>query len=393
MKIALCTNYVSPYRLPVFRELGSKSDIDLKIYTCSSGGHDRDWDRYDLDGTIRVKQSFSFSWLAKQRVGCAQSEGSEFIESTSRQIPIGLIFDLFTDRPDVIVTGELGARTLIAKIAGFIMGVPVVPWCYPSSVPLNISKLRERFRRSLLKSSPAVIGMGQTARKALAEQGAAAERIFNAPNTADTQMVVDIKSKTDFKQQARKRKSELVGDKKMALVVGRLVPMKAPLEVVHAWKNLSKSIRDEWDLVFVGDGSLRNQVDTCENKDIHFVGNVSPDLVMTYFEACDLHIFASLGDPWGLVVNEAMHHAKPTLCSIHAGCCEDLIYEGETGFRFDPLAQIESVTTTLDRVLRRSDLAKIGREASTHIAQYTPSNMADGIRNAVVHATARKELR
>jgi glycosyltransferase involved in cell wall biosynthesis len=390
MRIALCTNYISPYRLPVYRALANQNGNELTIYTTSSKGHDRDWDRCDQDGTIRVKQSWNCSFLASQRIAASSPAQSQFTESTKRDIPIGLLRDLLRDRPDVIISGELGMRTMIAKIAGLILRVPVIPWTYPSPSKLEMGRIRSLCRKLLLKNSGAIIGMGAAARSALQDQGANEHTIFDAPNAADLSTIREQRVSPGFEDEVAQLRQRIGGGKNIALVVGRLVEMKAPQRIIDAWFRIPTDIRNKWQLVFVGDGPLASHLRDNAKEGIAFIGSVSPEEVSAYYASCDLHIFASLGDPWGLVVNEAMHHAKPTLCSVHAGCCQDLIIDDETGFRFDPARHIERVAFQIARVLSRDDFEQVGSRARLHASMFTPSHMAQGMQRAIDHATAPK---
>ena len=383
MRIALCTNYVSPYRLPMYRELSNRDGWDVTIFTSSDSGHDREWGRYDQDGTIRVQKSRSFSYRTIASYGKNGNKTSEYEEATLRSIPLGLVVDLIKFRPDVIITGELGMRTVFAYIAGFLTRTPVIPWTYPSRAKISIGLCRRWTRRVLLRSAPAIIGMGKTAREMLVSEGADSMRIFNAPNAADLDSLRESADQYIANNHVERVRAVIGFEKRIALVVGRLVEMKAPFHIRHAWALLPNSLRDQWELVYIGDGPLKKELAESGMPGVRLIGTVPPNEVAHWLKACDLHIFASLGDPWGLVVNESMHLGKPTLCSKMAGCCDDLIVDGITGFEFDPGLGLAEFATKLTETLLRDDLAKIGHNAQIHAASFTPKRMADGIAHAI----------
>ena len=70
-------------------------------------------------------------------------------------------------------------------------------------------------------------------------------------------------------------------------------------------------------------------------------------------------VFASLGDTWGLVVNEALACGVPALCSIHAGCADDLIRPGVNGWTVDPVDG-RALTRALERALSHPDPSRLG---------------------------------
>ena len=129
-------------------------------------------------------------------------------------------------------------------------------------------------------------------------------------------------------------------------------------------------------------GPLDRLIAEQDARYIEHVGSVPADRMPYWYAAADLNIFPSCGDVWGLVVNEASICGTPTLCSEYAGCSDDLIRDGETGFSIDFSAPDEA-TQRLQAVLQRSDLKQIGRAAQTVIRSYTPQTMAHSFKQAI----------
>ena len=108
------------------------------------------------------------------------------------------------------------------------------------------------------------------------------------------------------------------------------------------------------------------------------------DDVPEYLAAADLHVFSSFADVWGLTVNEAMHCGVPTLCSVHAGCTDDLVDE-TVGFRFDP-GSSEDFDRALQTALRSEHLAELGEAAERRGRLYTTDRLAQAFRDSVARA-------
>ncbi len=104
-----------------------------------------------------------------------------------------------------------------------------------------------------------------------------------------------------------------------------------------------------------------------------------------FYAAADLLVFPSLGDPWGLVVNEALACGVPVLCSRLAGCADDLIRPGENGWRFDPL-DADDFSRALAGALSCPDRERMGQRACEVAKRFTPECMANGMRRAIAHA-------
>jgi glycosyltransferase involved in cell wall biosynthesis len=91
---------------------------------------------------------------------------------------------------------------------------------------------------------------------------------------------------------------------------------------------------------------------------------VRPDALAAVYAASDLLVFPSLADPWGLVVNEAMACGLPVLCSQLAGCADDLIAPGETGWLCDP-TDPAGLRDALNHALGDPARAELGARAHT----------------------------
>src|SRR5262249_34365014 len=101
-------------------------------------------------------------------------------------LPLGLPRSLHRFRPDVVVSGELGARSWLAWLTCAVRRIPLVLWNEPARAELDrIGGFVLRLRRALLARASAVIGTGAQAREVLVAWGAAPEAVHDAPNAHD----------------------------------------------------------------------------------------------------------------------------------------------------------------------------------------------------------------
>jgi glycosyltransferase involved in cell wall biosynthesis len=172
----------------------------------------------------------------------------------------------------------------------------------------------------------------------------------------------------------------------VALVAGRLFSVKGVEPLLACWQRLPEDVRSQWTLLFVGDGPLAQAVaDAATSRpagEIVHIPAVQPRELVEFYLTSDLLIFPSLGDVWGLAVNEAMACGLPVVCSTRAGCAEDLIVEGENGWLTDPL-DTSAFTTTLKQALTCERRGALGECARTTLGPYTPEATAEGVRRAV----------
>ena len=139
-----------------------------------------------------------------------------------------------------------------------------------------------------------------------------------------------------------------------------------------------------WDLVLLGDGELRESLETqIKNADlsehIHLPGFVQyPDLP-TYYGLAGAFVHASTTEQWGLVVNEAMASRLPVLVSNRCGCATDLVQEGVNGFTFAP-TKVEQLAALMLRVSSPEfPLNAFGSASQKIISQWSPKQFAEGL--------------
>ena len=137
-----------------------------------------------------------------------------------------------------------------------------------------------------------------------------------------------------------------------------------------------------WPLVLVGDGPLRPALERAAGPGVAFAGFQQVEALPAFYGAAGAYVHPALVDQWGLVVNEAMASGLPVLVSGGAGCAEDLVREGENGFRFDP-ADAGALAGLLARVAAHPDRPALGRMSERIVAAYTPEAFADGLWAAV----------
>ncbi len=389
MRVALLTNIPSPYRVPLFRALAATPGWELRVLLSALGEFDRSWNA-DLEtgGGLDARVVRGFSFRRRQRT---RGPGAAVHEVTVH-VPWGAPLALERFRPDVVVSAELGARTLLALLWCRLRGVPLVVWSYHSAVSATAAgPARRALWRALLARADAVVGMGAQARAVLRSLGVEGARIFDAPNAHDAGGLARALAGLSAGDAAGLRRAHRLRER-VALVPGRLVPSKGVEPLLAAWRELPAALRRDWTLLFVGDGPLAPAVERAalagEAGEIARVPAVQPAELAAFYAACRLVLFPSLGDPWGLVVNEAFAAARPVLCSRLAGCADDLVRPGKNGWLVDPTDPAELAKTLAD-ALSSPRHAEMGAAAAATIAGYTPDSMAAGLRRAIQSASGR----
>src|ERR1700726_2302116 len=121
LKLTLLSNMIAPNRVPVYRGLSSSFDL-LVLY----GGTESNRDSWrDLDKMLpnaRVKRAWGWQFRTANR------ENGKFFHPRYIHLSPGYIWHLMRFRPDVVISTEIGFRTVVSLIYGALFRRPVWIW-------------------------------------------------------------------------------------------------------------------------------------------------------------------------------------------------------------------------------------------------------------------------
>lgn len=185
---------------------------------------------------------------------------------------------------------------------------------------------------------------------------------------------------------------------KFFLAVSRFVPEKNLGGLLQSYaKYRSLAGTDPWDLVILGDGMLRPDLERrCRMLGIsgHVLmpGFKQYDELPVYYGLAGALVHASVIEPWGLVVNEAMASGMPVLVSNRCGCAADLVMDGVNGFTFDP-ANHDGLAALMVKIsCAVGDTAKMARAGREIVSKWTPEVFARGMWRAFEIAASRARI-
>lgn len=167
---------------------------------------------------------------------------------------------------------------------------------------------------------------------------------------------------------------------------GKLVSRKGPDLLLKAVKRLAPDLRERTTVLFLGDGSerqsLQSLADAAPAVTIHVAGFKNQRELSPYYHAADALILPSRhSETWGLVVNEALHHGLPCVVSDLVGCAPDLIRSGETGEVF-PADSDQALALAIQSVVNLMNRSEIRTECRRQVSGYTVMKAAEGIAGA-----------
>lgn len=89
-------------------------------------------------------------------------------------------------------------------------------------------------------------------------------------------------------------------------------------------------------LTLIGYGPLEPALREIAQSNIRFEGRIENKELGEHYRKHDVFILPSLSEPWGLVVEEALHQGLPVLLSTQVGCADTILESDKYGYTFDP---------------------------------------------------------
>ena len=369
MRVVLMMNFVAPYRVPLLERLQARIGA-LQVWISTTMERDRAWvpDWGTLDVTVQRTLT----------VRKKQAYGPEFTRMLEIHVPYDTLPRLMASRPDAVIAGELGARSVQAALYRRTRrDMPLLIWATLSErSERDWGGMRKLLRRFILRSADGVFVNGESGARYIKRFGVADERIFRLNQPVD----VDL-----FANEPRNRVPD--GASRL-LVCGMLVKRKGLPQLIAAvegWAQLHPDRSVEvW---FVGEGEMADDIASrsCPpNLRYCLKGHVSYAELPAIYAQADMLLLPTLMDEWGLVVNEAMASGLPVLGSIHSQAVEEMVTNGVDGWVFDPL-DASSFAGALDRALQTpvDQLAAMGEVARRRISSLTPGSTAERMAQAL----------
>ena len=141
-----------------------------------------------------------------------------------------------------------------------------------------------------------------------------------------------------------------------------------------------------WDLVLLGDGPLRETLNTQLstlnlNSHVHLPGFKHYDELPVYYALANAFVHPSTTEQWGLVVNEAIASGLPVIVSERCGCVPELVRDN--GFTFDPMDEHELASLLFRMATLSDDDRRHFADASYKIAaNFVPERFGEGLERA-----------
>jgi glycosyltransferase involved in cell wall biosynthesis len=380
-RIALVSETMAPYRLPVFNALAEIPEVDLHVLFLSSIDAARH--PWSID---RTGLRFSWEVLPHWRRRIA---GYHVLVNRGIGRALSRCF------PDAVICGGYNYPASWSVLTWTRWHrVPLILWSESTGEDARRGHgVIEAIKRLFACACHGVVVPGRAARRYAQSLGVAAGHISEAPNAVDIDL---FRAGAD---RARDRSSALRASlglpDRYFVFVGRFAPEKRVSVLLDAYALLDPDVRAGVGLVLVGDGPLRaefeQRVRTIQPGTVRFAGFVQTSDLAPYYALSIASVLPSASDVWGLVVNEAMACGTPAIVSAAVGCAPDLIEPGVSGYIVPP-DDARSLASALHELAARPDLAgAMGARGLARIQRFSPAACAAGLAGSACAAIARHE--
>ncbi len=361
-RVVFLVNFLSPNLLPVFQHVANQvRQLDILVSVVSEAN--RNWQPDFGDLNVTVQKTWTRRKIVRHPGGYSEELFVHFPRDTLSQLRRIL--------PDCIVSLEMGARSLLSSLhrRRYPRSRHVLAVYGSERSEAGRGLLRKCLRRFLIRSADVLTYNGPSCNRYLRALGAENAKLMPWDYAADP---------------AKAYRGELLspstGPIKL-LSVSQLIERKGLAIAANAlceWANVHPERSIHWTIA--GTGPLAQQLidhPTPPNFTIELVGHQDRTQLQQLYATHLVQLFPTLGDEWGLIVDEAMASGQLVAGSIYSQAVETLVIDGQNGWQFDPTISTE-YHRILDDLTQRSpaSIQRMRETARTSVATRTPQTSA-----------------
>lgn len=274
------------------------------------------------------------------------------------RLAVGVSEQISKIKPDVVLClGHVGNAThwKITKLKKEL-GFKLIAW--QCGYEYNPSHAKSFVLRRFVPRFDHHLAYHSNARDYALTHGARPEQVTLMHNTINEARIT-LMPKDEARQLLAQRHPE-IGSRKILLFVGAVLAEKRIETILGALDCLA---RPDVVFVLVGDGDHLPAIRAaCEGRhDVVLTGSVVEG-VGPYFDAAEVYLLPGTG---GLGINEAMAHSLPIISGFADGSADDLVVDGENGYRLrEGTAQelADRIVRVIDDPAEAERMGRVSRE-------------------------------
>jgi glycosyltransferase involved in cell wall biosynthesis len=358
MSTALVTNYLPPYRVPLYRLLAERLGVEVYCF----GGEGRFVPEAMRDLSRQLADApFPAHVLDHQRDAFALAERHEaVIASIVGRVAVPAAF--------------FGARR---RRRPFVLWASL--WRHPQTLAhlASFPLMRHIYRRA-----DAVLTYGPHVSRYVAGHRGSEHGVIVAPQAVEPELF----GRSVSAQEVAAWRADLeLGDSQLVLFVGRLVEEKGVAALSDAWREVR---RGGARLCLVGEANSGAR-EWGFGSDVVSTGRMRREDLPVAYAAADVVVVPSIAtrrflEPWGLVCNEAMSQGCPVVATTAVGAAAGgLVRDRETGLVV-PAGDPRELAAAIERLLDDAGLRRrLGNAAREAVAEYSYERAVEAFASAL----------
>lgn len=368
-RIAFVDYFPTHYRLGLYEEIARRADADFYFY---SDERERWW-----NPRLALGQSEGFRQIDLPRY---RIRGEAFMPGVARRILAGR-YDAVIKSPNGKIMLPLVYGAARTRGTAFVLWTGM--WMHPTTPFHRVSK---PLLESIYRGAGGIVAYGEHVR----------QFVLNTPGVEPNKVFVAGQAVNPTRFEAVQR-SDNAGDAEI-LYVGQFVERKGLSFLLEGFERFAGPNAR---LRLVGSGADEDQLRrrAQANSRIELVGHRSQDELCTDLGSARCLVLPSITtdldkEPWGLVVNEALHAGVPVIVTDAVGAAPaGLVQDGRNGF---VVAERDSAALgkAMKRLVDDRELAqRMGEAGRQDVTAFNYERMASAFLGAVDYALAARKGR
>jgi glycosyltransferase involved in cell wall biosynthesis len=364
-RIAFIDYFATHYRRRLYEELARRMDVDFYFF---ADERERYWNR-----KIPLVESGAFRRIELRRYRIA-----------GQAVMPGLAFRLDPRRYDAVVK-SLNGKLMLPMVYGTsrVRRLPFVLWTGMWHHPTTaVHRVTRPLTEHVYRGAGAIVAYGEHVRRFLLEtRGVEPRKVFVAGQAVEPERFTPIQPDRDGSPEV--------------LFVGQFEERKGVADLLDAFAAVDDPTAR---LRLVGNGSLEEVIAARAGRDprLDVVGYLPQDQLPDALRRARCLVLPSITtaldrEPWGLVVNEAMHAGIPVIATDAVGAAAGGLVEHEINGLIVPERDPRALADAIRRVTADPAFARrLGDRARQDVERFSHRAMANAFVAAVEHAVATR---